>query len=51
MYDMDDFDRHASQRDKKREKRVIDRLMRGNRSVFEIQKAIVKRGKKAKGDR
>ena len=42
------YDRHANQRDRKRDKRQRDKLMRGNRSVFEIQKAIVKRGREAR---
>lgn len=50
-YNRADGDRHANQRDKKRDKRMQQRLMRGNRSVFEIQKAIVKRGKEAKGEK
>jgi hypothetical protein len=41
-------DRHANQRDKKRERRQTNKLMRGNRSVFEIQKAIEKRGREAR---
>lgn len=41
-------DRHADKRDRKRDKRVKSSLMRGNRSVFEIQKAIVKRGRQAR---
>jgi hypothetical protein len=32
-------DKHANARDRKREKRVTGNLMRGERSVFEIQKA------------
>jgi hypothetical protein len=51
MLSMDTYsdpDRHARARDKKREKREQDRRMRGNRSVFEIQKAVVKRAKKAR---
>ena len=36
-------DRHANQRDRKREKREQDKRMRGNRSVFEMQKAQRKR--------
>jgi hypothetical protein len=39
-------DRHASQRDRKRAKREQDARMRGNRSVFEMQKAQVKRDKR-----
>lgn len=38
-------DRHANARDRKRERAMEQKTMRGNRSVFEIQKAIVKRGK------
>lgn len=36
-------DRHANARDRKREKREQDARMRGNRSVFEMQKAQAKR--------
>ena len=41
-------DRHANARDRKRERAKEAKVMRGNRSVFEIQKAIVKRGRKAR---
>jgi hypothetical protein len=38
-------DTHANYRDRKLEKRSRQKLMRGNRSIYELQKAIVKRGK------
>ena len=41
-------DRHANARDRKYAAKLREKTMRGNRSVFEIQKAIVKRGKAAK---
>lgn len=41
-------DRHANQRDRKLAKRKDSDALRGKRSVFEIQKAIVKRARKAK---
>ena len=47
MYEYEE-DKHASNRDKKLEKRVTQKLMRGNRSVFEMEKSIVKRGKKTR---
>jgi hypothetical protein len=40
-------DRHANARDRKLAKRKNSDAMRGKRSVFEIQKAIAKRGKAA----
>lgn len=42
------FDKHADKRDRKRAKAEKARLMRGNRSVFEIQNAIVKRANQAR---
>jgi hypothetical protein len=36
-------DRHAAARDRKRKKKVNGALMRGERSVFEMQKAQRKR--------
>ena len=41
-------DEHASYRDKKREKKLTEKLMRGNRSVFEMEKSIVKRSKQTR---
>lgn len=41
-------DRHANARDRKRKRAIEKKAMRGNRSVFEIQKAIVKRSREAK---
>lgn len=38
-----DADGHANSRDRKNKRKHQDRLMRGNRSVFEIQKAQAKR--------
>lgn len=47
MKDYSEFtDKHASQRDRKQQKRVDGRLMRGNRSVFEMEKAQHKRDRK-----
>lgn len=37
-------DRHANARDRKLDKRKTQDALRGKRSVFEIEKAIVKRG-------
>lgn len=39
-------DKHANARDRKRARREIDGRMRGNRSVFEIEKAILKRSQR-----
>ena len=44
-------DRHANQRDRKKAARERDARMRGNRSVFEIEKAIAKRGREAREKR
>lgn len=44
-------DRHSNARDRKRKNAIEKKHMRGNRSVFEIQKGIVARGRKAKGKR
>jgi hypothetical protein len=44
--DVEMYDRHAAARDKKSEKRAMMRRMRGNRSVFEIEKAVVSRAAK-----
>lgn len=41
-------DRHANARDRKAKRAKTNKVMRGNRSVFEIQKAIVKRGREAR---
>jgi hypothetical protein len=41
-------DRHANARDRKRDKSRHQDAMRGKRSVFEVQKAIVKRGRQAR---
>ena len=40
-------DRHANARDRKLRKRKTQDQMRGKRSVYEIARAIVKRGKRA----
>ena len=42
----DMLDVHASSRDRKKERKEIDRRMRGNRSVFTIQETIIKRARK-----
>jgi hypothetical protein len=40
MKDYSEYDdSHAKSRDKKHDKRVEQKLMRGNRSVFEIEKS------------
>ena len=41
-------DRHASGRERKKERKRVDSVMRGGRSVFEIQKAQVKRARDAR---
>jgi hypothetical protein len=41
-------DRHSTYRDRKLEKRSRQKLLRGNRSIFEVEKAIVKRGRDAR---
>lgn len=50
MHTYEMTDRHAAARDKKRERREAQRLMRGNRSVFTMAEAQRKRDGKSLRD-
>ena len=41
-------DRHANARERKRKRALENKTMRGSRLLFEVQRAVVKRGRKAR---